>query len=81
MAKPGAGSMNAPEEVIDLSPDDDAGDPDAKRPPEPVPGRGSPQNKRARIQPAVSGNNAKAPGAPSADWLIQEVGVRELSTR
>ena len=77
MAKSGRSSMTAPENVIDLSSDDDADVADPKTAPAVVPGTDSPPNKRARIQPAVSGTNAKAPGAPSADWLIQEVGVPE----
>jgi len=81
MAKSGRSRMTAPEGVIDLSSDDDADVPDPNTAPAVVPSRGSPPSKRARLQPAASGTNAKAPAAPSADWLIQEVGVRELFKR
>jgi len=80
-AKSGRSSMTAPENVIDLSSDDDTDVPDAKAAPAVVPSKGSPPNKRARLQPAVSGTNAKAPAAPSADWLIQEVLKRWLPAK
>ena len=77
MAKSGPSRMTAPEDVFDLSPDDDVDVPDARAAPAVLPDSGISPNKRARTQPAVSGTNAKSPGAPSADWLIQEVGLRD----